>query len=99
MAISKNLLMNGVTGSINKQIVLRRYEDRTVVSAYPDMSGRKLSPKQKRINELMTKANEQVQDIIADEKQRNEAILRLNVKRNKLYTSLISEYFKNALAE
>jgi hypothetical protein len=98
MAISKNILMNGVTGTINKQIVLRRYEDKTVVSAYPDMSDRKLSPKQIHMNELMKAANEKVQDIIADEKQRNEAILRLNVKRNKLYTSLISEYFKNALA-
>jgi hypothetical protein len=97
MAISNNPLMHGVTGSINKQIVFRRYGNKTVVSAYPDMSKRKLSPRQKRMNEIMKEANESAKAIMADEDQRNAARLRLDVPRNKLYTALIKEYFANVL--
>jgi hypothetical protein len=101
MAISNNPLMHGVTGSINKQIVLRRYGNKTVVSAYPDMSNRKLSDRQKRMNELMKEANESAKTIMKDEEQCNAARLRLDVPRNKLYTALIKEYFakvsKNAI--
>jgi hypothetical protein len=97
MAISKNLLMTGVSGSINKEVVFRQFANKTVISAYPDMSNRKLSPKQKRINELMAESNLQWRAIKNDEQKRNAALLRLNVTRNKLYTALISEYFENAL--
>jgi hypothetical protein len=61
------------------------------------MSNRKLSNKQKRMNELMRKANASAKAIIANEQQRNAAQLRLNVPTNKLYTSLISEYYRNHL--
>lgn len=97
MAISRNPLMSGVSGSINKQIVYRQLHGKTVISAYPDMSDRKLSSKQKHVNQLMKKANAEAKKIIADEKLRDAALLRLNVTRNKLYTSLIREYFKIAL--
>jgi hypothetical protein len=97
MAISNNPLMHGVTGSIKKQLVFRRYGNKTVVSAYPDMSKRKLSPRQKRMNEIMKEANESAKAIMADEEQRNAARLRLDVPRNKLYTALIKEYFANVL--
>jgi len=97
MAISNNPIMHGVTGSINKQIVFRRYGNKTVVSAYPDMSRRKLSPKQKRMNELMKEANESAKAIMEDEQKRNAARLRLDVPGNKLYTALIKEFFANVL--
>ena len=61
------------------------------------MSNRKLSNKQKHMNELMRKANASAKAIIANEQQRNAAQLRLNVPTNKLYTSLISEYYRNHL--
>jgi hypothetical protein len=97
MALSNNPFTLGVTGSINKQIVFRRYGNKTVLSAYPDMSSRKLSLKQKRMNELMKEANESAKAIMEDESQRNAARLRLDVPSNKLYTALIKEYFANAL--
>ncbi|MEP7259031.1 MAG: hypothetical protein ABI687_11590 [Flavitalea sp.] len=77
-------------------IVFRQLNGKTVISAYPDMSECVLSPKQLRINDLMKAANHQVKTIMADEMLRNEAQLRLNVTRNKLYTSPIREFFKNA---
>ena len=79
MAISKNFLMKGVSGTIGKQIVFRNYGSKLIVSAYPDMSERKLSPKQERRNEIMKMANAELKAIKADEQLRNAAQLRLNV--------------------
>jgi hypothetical protein len=91
MAISKNLLMQGLTGSLGKQIVFRTYRGKQVVSAYPDMSNRKLSLKQIRRNEIMKKANEELRLIKADQQQLNAAQLRLNVSSNQLHHALLKE--------
>ena len=95
MAISNNLLLKELSGRIGKELVFRQYGDKTVVSKYPDMSRRVLSPAQLRVNETMAEANYEARKILADEGMRNAAQIRLNVKRNKLYTALIKEYFKN----
>jgi hypothetical protein len=60
------------------------------------MSRRVLSPAQLQVNETMAEANYEARKILADEGLRNAAQVRLNVKRNKLYTALIKEYFRNA---
>ena len=96
MAISESLIFKTVSGHLGKQIVFKQYGNTTVVSKYPDMSKRKLSPKQLRVNETMLEANFNAKSIMADEALRTAAQVRLNVTRNKLYTSLIKEYFKNA---
>jgi len=96
MAISESVLLKKISGHIGKQLVFKRYGDKTVVSKYPDMSKRKLSSKQKEVNATMADANYWAREIMGTEKLRNAALLRLNVTRNKLYTSLIREYFKNA---
>lgn len=96
MAISENLLLKKLSGHLGKQIVFKQYGDKTIVSKYPDMSNRKLTPKQKVVNETMADANYWARGIILNDELRNAAQLRLNVTRNKLYTSLIREYFKNA---
>ncbi len=95
MAISENFLFKKLSGHVGKQIVFKQYGDKTVVSKYPDMSKRKLSPKQLRVNEIMEEANDDAKRILADEELRNAAQVRLNVTRNRLYTALIKEYFKN----
>ena len=96
MAISENVLLKKLSGHLGKQLVFRQYGDKTVVSAYPDMSRRKFSPKQKRAHAIMEEANEAAKKILADEKLRHAAQVRLNVTSNKLYTALIKEYFKTA---
>jgi hypothetical protein len=98
MAISENHIFKSVSGHLGKQIVFRQYGNQTVVSKYPDMSKRKLSAKQLRVNEIMLEANYTAKSIIANEALRTAALLRLNVRRNKLYTALIKEHFKNARA-
>jgi hypothetical protein len=94
MAISKNFLLKGVTGSINKQIVVRQLSDKTIISAYPDMDDITPSNLQLENQERMRNADEEAKRIMDDEQLRNEALVRLNVTRNKLYTSLISEYYR-----
>jgi hypothetical protein len=93
MAISNNILVAALSGSLGKQIVFRRYGNKTVVSSFPDMTNRKLSHKQKAINEHIKKATARAKEIIADPESRNAALLRLNVTRNRLFTALIKEYF------
>jgi hypothetical protein len=96
MAKSDNHIFKTVSGHLGKQVVFKQYGNKTVVSKYPDMSNRKLSPKQIRNNEIMEEANDAAKTILADDKLSMAAQVRLNVTRNKLYTSLIREYFKNA---
>ena len=98
MAISNNLLLKHLSGHLGKEIVFKQYGDKTVVSKYPNMSKRKLSPKQLKVNETMENANDEAKSIIADPTLRDAAQVRLNVTRNKLYTALIREYFKNVRA-
>jgi hypothetical protein len=93
MARSKNILLKDLSGHIGKQLVIKKYGDLTVVSRFPDMSKRKLSVKQKKVNRLMANANYEAKRILASEDLRSEAQVRLNVTRNKLYTALIKEYF------
>jgi hypothetical protein len=59
------------------------------------MSKRTLSSKQIQVNERMEAANYAAKGIMADEELCKAAQVRLNVTRNKLYTALIKEYFKN----
>jgi hypothetical protein len=91
MAISKNFLLRGVRGTINKQIVIREVGGKVILSAYPDMDDRKLSRKQLRRNEIMRQANEELRAIKADKQQRDAAQLRLNVPSNKLHHALLKE--------
>jgi hypothetical protein len=94
MAISNNLLLQQLSGHLGKQIVFKQYGDKTVVSKYPDMSRRKLTARQLRVNEVMEEANYEAKTIMADKELKDAAQIRLNVTTNKLYTALIREYFK-----
>ena len=94
MAISESLLLKDLSGQIGKELVFKQYGGKTVVSKYPNMGRRVLSSAQLRVNETMEEANYEARRIMADETLRNAAQVRLNVKRNKLYTTLIKEYFK-----
>lgn len=91
MAASNNFITKGVRGTIGKQLVFRIYGSKQILSAYPDMSGRILSPKQIRRNKIMKKANAELKVLKADEQQRNAAQLRLNVPSNKLHHAWLKE--------
>jgi hypothetical protein len=93
MAINKSIFLK-MSGQLNKELVFKQYGDKTVVSKYPDMSKRTLSSKQIQVNERMEAANYAAKEIMADVELCKAAQVRLNVTRNKLYTALVKEYFK-----
>jgi hypothetical protein len=96
MASTRSILLSEVMGQIGQEIVIKQYAGKTIISRYPDMSRRKLSKKQKEMNELMFDANAEAKTVMANEKLRIEAQARLNVTRNKLYTALVGEYIRTA---
>jgi hypothetical protein len=98
MAIHNSVFLK-LSGHLNKEIVFKQYGDKVVVSAYPDMSKRTLSPKQLENQEIMYMANSIAQGIMANEELSQAAQVRLNVTRNKLYTALIKEYFSKQRAQ
>jgi polyhydroxyalkanoate synthesis regulator protein len=95
MAISNSVLLKLLSGQMNKEIVFKKYGDKTVVSKYPDMSKRTFTAKQKQVQEKMAEAHYEAKGIMANEALASAAQVRLNVTRNKLYTTLIKEYFKS----
>jgi hypothetical protein len=95
MPISTNALLSGLRGSIGKQLVIRQRNGKTIVSAFPEFDKKKKrTPAQKRMNERFAAAHAYAKNIIADATARDKAQVRLNVQRNRLYNSLISEYCK-----
>jgi hypothetical protein len=95
MAINNSIFLK-LSGQLNKELVFKQYGDKTIVSKYPDMSKRVLTPKQLRTQEIMEEANYKAKHIMANEELSRAAQARLNVTRNKLYTALIKEYFSEA---
>lgn len=97
MAIgNNNLILQALSGKLGNQLVIKNYSGKVVVCKYPDMSKRKLTPKQIANNELMKEAHYFAKRTMTEETLRMEAQVRLNVTSNKLYTSLIREYFQKA---
>jgi hypothetical protein len=46
--VDKNMLLRGIRGAIGKEIVIKQYGKKTVVTRYPDMTGIKPSKLQKK---------------------------------------------------
>lgn len=94
MAQANGIISGALSGTLNKELVFRQREGKTIVSKYPDMSKVVRTDKQKRVNETMRAANYYAQVITADEEERVKAQIRLDVPRKKLFIALIKEYFE-----
>lgn len=90
---TNNAVMAGARGTLGKQVVFRQHNGKTILSAYPDMSNRVLSPKQIQVNEAMTDANNYALTVIRNEELRHAAQIKLDLPSKKLYTALVKEYF------
>ncbi|MBO9571103.1 MAG: hypothetical protein J7497_02685 [Chitinophagaceae bacterium] len=95
MAITKSVVMRGVSGHIGGDVVFRQRGDKTIVCAFPAKSKKKRTEKQLEIMRRMEAANRYALYIINNIQLRHEAQVRLNVTRNKLYTALVKEFFQN----
>lgn len=54
--VNGNILLHQLSGHIGKQLVVKQYGNKTVVTAYPDMSRVKPSKQQKTQRSLFAKA-------------------------------------------
>ncbi len=93
MAIIHNSLMQQASGTVGKQIVYKKYYDKTVISKMPDMSNRVLSEKQVESNERMKLANSYAKCIYRTEEGKLKARIRLKLPAHKsLFHALVKEH-------
>jgi hypothetical protein len=93
------LIMQTIAGVFGKDLIIRKIRGKTVVSQKPDFKERILSRKQELANDMMLEANDYAKAQMEDKKLRDEAQLRLNVTTKRLYTALVSEYWKKNWVE
>jgi predicted nucleotidyltransferase len=91
MKVTGNPLLVGVSGKM-KNIVVKQYEDKTVISAVPDMSGRKLTQKQKDANERMQMAIQCAKHITDNPRVKERACKMLGVPPNKVFRAIVKQY-------
>src|SRR3954452_20225595 len=93
MAIVNNMFLQNASGSVGKQLVFKKYYDKTVVSKMPDMSKRVLSEKQLESNERMRLATIYAQTMYKTDEGKMKARIRLNLPAHKsLFHALVKEH-------
>ncbi len=94
MARSNNsLLLHNIRGQIGKQIVVKRYGKKTVITAYPDMSKVKPSKLQKLKRKTFADAVTYAQGI--NNNPVKKALYKKKVKKGQtVYHYAIKEYLK-----
>ena len=96
MTKSEAIIEKAVASAMGKEVIIRKIRGKIVVTDKPQFKERILSEKQEVVTDLMATANEYAKMIMKHELLRNEAQIRLNVTKERLYTSLVSEYWKNS---
>lgn len=89
--ISHNPLLSKASGRLGN-IIVKQYGDKTVISAFPNMSRRKLTPKQKELNERMRMANLAAKAFTKTPAGKARAVELLQVPPNKVFRALVKEY-------
>jgi hypothetical protein len=93
MARTKSAIWLQVSGSLGNQIVYKKYYDKTVISAKPDMSKRKLSEKQKEWNERMEYATAWAQHYNNIPEEKIKARIRFKLPAHKsVFNALVQEH-------
>ena len=91
MIVTGNPLLTGVSGKL-KDVVVKQYGDKTVVTAVPNMSSRKLSAKQKQSNERMQDAIRTARHIVGNPRVKQRACEMLQVPPNKVFRAIVKQY-------
>jgi hypothetical protein len=91
--VKGNSVMQNASGAIGKEIVFKRYYDKTVISKMPNMSERVLSEKQMESNERLRMANLYAKFIYKTVEGKLAAMIRLKLPPHKsLFHALVKEY-------
>jgi cation transport regulator ChaB len=88
-----NAILKKARGAIGKQIVIKQYGKKTVITAYPDMSHVKPSQSQQMRRNIFKEAVTYAQGIIRDKKKKAAYAARLK-KDTPVYHAAIKEYMK-----
>lgn len=91
--IKNNILMQGTSGHIDKQVVSKTYGDKTFLTRYPDMSNVKFNENQKAEQSLFARAEKYAQSIIRDPEKKAAMQATLEPRR-RVYNAAISAYLK-----
>ena len=88
---NSSVLLRHVSGRIGKQIVVKQYGNKTVITAYPDMSNVKPSKLQKQKRKKFAAAIEYARSIIHDPLKKAAYAKKLK-KAARVYNAAIKEY-------
>ncbi len=100
MAISNNILLKGFSGHIDKIIVVKQYPgNRTIVTAYPDMSKVKPIAAQLAAKKRFGLAVAYAKNIRAQANLEAQAETRLANRQGGLYQALIKEFMQKDPAD
>jgi predicted nucleotidyltransferase len=91
MIVTGNPLLTGVSGKI-KNLVVKQYKDKTVITSVPDMSHRKLSQKQKQANKQMRLAIFVAKGIMENPRVKQRACEMLQVAPNKVFRAIVKQF-------
>lgn len=93
MAISKdNIVTHSLSGKVGN-VIFKNYDDKTVISKYPDMSKVKKSAKQLENQDLFSDAHHYAKSIIADPAKKL-AFIKTIPKGKMVYHAAVSKYLK-----
>jgi hypothetical protein len=91
--VSRNILLRGFSGSIDKSIVIKNYRGKTIVCKYPRMPLVEPSEKQKRQRQKMKEAVAFASGVLKNERLR--ALYAQRVKKSlSLYHHLVQLHLK-----
>ena len=96
--VKKHSLLEVISGSIGKEVVFKRYKDKTVVSKFPDMSKVKATKRQKNQRKQITEANAYASTINRDPKLRAKYEKKLKPGES-VYHYAIKEFFEKRKGE
>ena len=92
--VKNNILLKGLSGALNKQVVFKTRNKKTFMSRYPDMS--KVVPCEKQVKEKsrFARAVEYAQSVLADPKKRLEVAAR-TPSGKFIYHQAIKDYMES----
>jgi hypothetical protein len=92
MAIARQgVLLKNIQGALGKNIVIKQYGDKTVITAFPDMPKRKATPLKKIYEDRFREAHKYARKILSD-RNLKKAYEKKVKPGQRVYNYAVSEY-------
>lgn len=90
--VKKNSVLAALQGTIGKELVVKQYADKVVITKYPDMSKVKRSERQKAQMEKMKAANAYARSVLINPELK--ALYESNLQLGEsIYRKALKDYF------